>query len=235
MRHPPLLTRTLTTADVPPTGASATRRALCVKAFAVAAGGWGGWLLPASTALAEEAEALFWHQLAQGTCVVLMRHALTEPGSGDPAGFDLRNCTSQRNLSDVGRRQARDWGAAFVQHRVALSEVRTSDWCRCKDTARLAFGRYRVWSPLNSFFEAAATDTLARTQTADVTRFIDSLRTPRNTVLVTHQVNITALTGVVPGMGEMLLVRPPHASGGTAEATPPAPRYAVVARLALPS
>jgi phosphohistidine phosphatase SixA len=235
MHHAQLLTRTLTATGAPADGSATTRRALCLKALAVAAGTWGGWLIPATPAWAAEPEAHFWQQLDQGACVVLMRHALTDPGTGDPAGFDLKNCATQRNLNEAGRRQARDWGAAFVQHRVALSEVRTSGWCRCKDTARLAFGRYRVWSPLNSFFEDPATGTLARTQTADVVRFIESLRTPRNTVLVTHQVNITALTGETPAMGEMLLVRPSHTPSPGAPGGPHTPPYPVVARLSLPS
>ncbi len=233
--HPPFpSTRSEPSPDMLPASVHATRRALCLQALAAAAGSCGGWLAPA-VAMAQSSDTQFWQQLDQGACVVLMRHTQTEPGTGDPLGFDLKNCATQRNLSDIGRRQARDWGAAFVQHRVALSEVRTSAWCRCKDTARLAFGRYRVWSPLNSLVEDPATDTLARTQTADVVRFIESLRTPRNTVLVTHQVNITALTGETPAMAELLLVRPQHPSAPAAKTAPLPPRYTVVARQSLPS
>ncbi len=137
--------------------------------------------------------------------MVLVRHAQTEPGTGDPPELDLRRCDTQRNLSEAGRAQARAWGARFVQEQVKVAEVRSSAWCRCQDTARLAFGRVRVWSPLNSFFEASER---GPGQTSDVVRLIQAHRAQRNLVLVTHQINITALTGVVPAMGGMLLVRP---------------------------
>lgn len=174
---------------------------------------------------AERAERAFWDLLAEGGCVVLMRHTQTEPGAGDPPEFDLRRCDTQRNLSDVGRAQARDWGARFVQAHVKLADVRSSAWCRCQDTARLAFGRVRVWSPLNSFFEDPER---AQVQTVDAIRLIQAHRSARNLVLVTHQVNISALTHAVPAMGDMLLVRP-------LPTTPPVGTpYPVLARLTAP-
>ena len=95
----------------------------------------------------------FWDLLRAGGCVVLMRHAVTVAGVGDPPGFRLDDCSSQRNLSDAGRQQARALGEAFQRERVQLAEVRSSAWCRCVDTAQLAFGRHTVWAPLNSFFQ----------------------------------------------------------------------------------
>lgn len=215
-----------------------SRRALGRQVLAwsaTAAGLWGALPLamaqteppPTERVRTEQAQATFWAELAQGGCVVLMRHTVTDAGTGDPADFDLNECSTQRNLSDPGKAQARAWGNQFVEHLVKVAEVRTSEWCRCKDTARLAFGRYRVWSPLNSFFASHA----GAGQTQDVVRFIESSRTPRNTVLVTHQVNITALTGANPAMGEMLLIRPHTRTQPAAGAnSPPTEPYPVLAR-----
>jgi phosphohistidine phosphatase SixA len=146
----------------------------------------------------------FWRLLREGGCVVLMRHAQTVPGVGDPPGWRLGQCSSQRNLSEAGREQARRVGAAFQREGVRVDEVRSSAWCRCTDTADLAFGRHTVWEPLNSFF-----------QSGGGSQQIQALRTalpqwpgPGNLVLVTHQVNMSSLTGEYPSMGELFLTRP---------------------------
>lgn len=95
-----------------------------------------------------------WSSLTPGT-VVLFRHALA-PGGGDPAGFKLNDCASQRNLSADGRAQAMRMGDAFQRRGVEVSAVWSSQWCRTRDTADLAFPARRIDQPLfNSFFEAA--------------------------------------------------------------------------------
>ena len=145
----------------------------------------------------------FWDLLRAGGCVVLMRHAVTVAGVGDPPGFRLDDCSSQRNLSDAGRQQARALGEAFQRERVQLAEVRSSAWCRCVDTAQLAFGRHTVWAPLNSFFQVG--DRAA--QTRAVLQGVAGVKAPANWMLVTHQVNMTALTGVFPASGEVFVTR----------------------------
>lgn len=90
--------------------------------------------------------------LRQGGVAVLLRHAQTTPGTGDPAGLRLGDCATQRNLSDAGRRQARRIGAWFGERGLRPAAVRSSAWCRCIDTAMLAFGRSTPWPPLHSFF-----------------------------------------------------------------------------------
>ena len=184
-------------------------------------------VLPAaSNAAAADHEAAFWALLAEGGCVVLVHHALTEPGLRDPPEPDLRRCDTQLNLSAAGQAQARHLGARLVEHQVKLADVRSSAFCRCKDTARLAFGRVRVWSPLNPLPESAGQ---ASAQTADTARLIQAHRASRNLVLVTHQANIQALTGVLTAMGEMLLVRP------LASTTDRPIRYPVLASLQTPA
>lgn len=146
----------------------------------------------------------FWELLREGGCVVLMRHAQTDPGVGDPPNFKLGECSTQRNLSEAGREQSRRVGAAFLRERVKLDQVRSSAWCRCVDTAMLAFKQSTVWPPINSFFGAGGQDE----QTRAVLDAVASWQAPRNLMLVTHQVNVTALTGEFLAMGEVFVTRP---------------------------
>lgn len=152
-----------------------------------------------------------WEQLRTGGYVLLMRHAQTEAGVGDPPGFTLGDCRTQRNLSPEGKAQARRTGEAFRARGITLNEVRTSAWCRCLDTATLAFDNAVVWPALNSFFDAPERKNV---QTEQVKAFIGSVRPPANVMLVTHQVNITALTGEAVSSGEIFVVRSPAAPGG---------------------
>lgn len=151
------------------------------------------------------ADEAVWQSLSAGGLVVLIRHASTVPGVGDPPEFRLGDCTTQRNLSDAGRAEAERIGASFRARRIGVTAVRSSEWCRCRDTAERAFGTYRPWSALNSFFRDHGT---APRQRAEVLRAIRDHRGPGNLVLVTHQVNITDLTGVVPTSGELVVLRP---------------------------
>jgi len=162
-------------------------------------------LLLAVTGASANATAIaVWDALRAGGHTVLIRHATTVPGVGDPAGFRLDDCATQRNLSDAGREQARHLGVLFQNRKVLVAAVLSSRWCRGLDTARLAFGRVAPFPPLDSFFADRAT---AQQQNDSVGRKIASFRGPGNLVMVTHQVNITALTGVYPAQGEALVVR----------------------------
>jgi broad specificity phosphatase PhoE len=150
--------------------------------------------------------------LREGGCVLLLRHARTDPGVGDPPGFRLDACGTQRNLSAEGRAQAERLGATLREAGVAIGPVRSSRWCRCLDTARLAFGRAEPWPALDSFFDERS-DAGARTDA--VRRWALGVRGPDNVALVTHQVNVTALLGGWIEMGETIVLRP----GGDALAT----------------
>ena len=136
--------------------------------------------------------------LRAGGKVALIRHALA-PGTGDPPGLTLEDCATQRNLSEEGRPQAARLGEAFRAHGVAADRVLSSGWCRCLDTAVLAFGAAEAWAPLHSFFGDAGTGSA---QTAEVRAGVAAWAGPGALVLVTHQVDITALTGIVPDSGE---------------------------------
>ena len=157
-------------------------------------------LLPAQQVSAGQAG---WDALKNGTAFVIMRHALA-PGTGDPENFDVGKCDTQRNLSDQGRRQARETGKLFQTNGIAEAEVFTSAWCRCRDTARLlALGAVRTLEPLNSFFRR---QDRREAQTLALKDWLQARTRDKPLVLVTHQVNITALTGVFPKSGELILV-----------------------------
>ncbi len=164
-------------------------------------------------------DAYMWARLERGGYVIVMRHASTVAGIGDPPGFTLDDCATQRNLSAEGRAQAGRWRAAIGAHRVPIGDVFSSAWCRCVDTATLAFGTPetskassappKVWVALNSFFESAQNEAA---QTASVKIKLASLiqtnkKAGKNAVLVTHQVNVAALTGVSPRSGEAVVIQ----------------------------
>lgn len=153
-------------------------------------------------------EGAAWAALKQGGYVVLMRHAQTVPGTGDPPHFKLEDCATQRNLNDLGRSQSRAWGAAFRARGIPLDGVYSSQWCRCIDTANLAFNslaRVDTWPALNSHFDNPQTAALQRQQVLGGLGVRQ--RAGQSIVLVTHQVNITALTGEFVGMGEALVTK----------------------------
>jgi phosphohistidine phosphatase SixA len=145
-----------------------------------------------------------WQSLRAGEAVALIRHA-TAPGIGDPRNFEISDCATQRTLSDEGRAQARRIGDTFRARGVGEAAVFSSQWCRCLETARLlGFGPVEAVPALNSFFGEPAR---AEKQTAALRGFVVKLPPVRPSILVTHQVNITALTGVYPASGEIIIVQ----------------------------
>jgi broad specificity phosphatase PhoE len=146
--------------------------------------------------------------LKQGGHVILMRHAQTTPGAGDPPNFRLGDCATQRNLSEEGRADARRFGEALRRNGIAIGGVLSSAWCRCVDTARLALPEQAVAveESLNSFFQGGEAERRRSTQAARAK--IAAWSGPGNVLMVTHQVNITALTGRVPAQGAMLILKP---------------------------
>ncbi|MDZ7890973.1 MAG: histidine phosphatase family protein [Rhodoferax sp.] len=135
--------------------------------------------------------------------VVLIRHALA-PGGGDPAQFVLNDCSTQRNLNDEGRAQARRIGKFFRQLPVPVEAVWSSQWCRTRETANLAFPGKRVdQAAFNSFF---GEPDAAPAQTQAAAALLNAWNGKGLLVVVTHQVNITAITGVVSSSGEAVVL-----------------------------
>jgi phosphohistidine phosphatase SixA len=147
-----------------------------------------------------------WSELLQGRAVALMRHA-TAPGLGDPPGFRIGDCSTQRNLSQEGREQARRIGSFFRNKGVSQATVHSSQWCRCLETAKLLnVGPVKELPALNSFFQNPSSE---EKQTNEIRSFIMSLPAGKATIFVTHQVNITALTGIFPSSGEVMIIKTP--------------------------
>ena len=166
----------------------------------------------ASLALAVD-DAKLWAQLRHGGNVLLIRHASTLPGLGDPPGFKLDDCSTQRNLSEAGREEARRIGERLKRERIPIAQVYTSPWCRCRDTAMLAFGRAEDWAPLSSVFDLPDRD---REYTERVKKRIGTYSSrdlKGNVVMVTHNVNIASLTKLSVAPGEVVVVRPDGCCG----------------------
>lgn len=166
---------------------------------------WIILLAAMAAAMTAQASGAPWEALRAGGHIVMLRHAATEPGLGDPPQFTLGDCSTQRNLSEAGKRQARNIGQRFRQERVRIDAVLSSRWCRCLDTATLAFGNVTPDAALDSFF-GERRDNGAR-QTAEIKVRMRKFRGTGNLVMVTHQVNITAVTGIFPEPGEILVLR----------------------------
>ena len=148
------------------------------------------------------AEPDLWYELRNGG-IVLFRHALA-PGTGDPAGFALDDCSTQRNLDARGRADSKQIGAMFRNKAIPVAKVLTSQWCRCRETARLAFpGQVEDAPAFNSFFQNRSREAA---QTEEALELLKAWSGPGTLVVVTHQVNITALTGVFPASGEGIVV-----------------------------
>jgi broad specificity phosphatase PhoE len=146
-----------------------------------------------------------WSRLRRGGHVVLVRHAAA-PGTYDPPGFRLDDCSTQRNLSEVGRDQARRLGEAVRARGVKVARVRSSRWCRARDTASLAFGSYDPWPELDSFVGDDRRDLPRRS--ARIREAIAAWSGPHTLVLVSHQFVISELVGRAVGESEMIVLAP---------------------------
>lgn len=157
--------------------------------------------IPLSTR-ADEAVAT---ALKAGACVIAFRHALA-PGTFDPPEFRLGDCRTQRNLSDEGRAQARRIGAWFAQRGLAAAAVRSSPWCRCLDTAQLAFGRGEAWPALGS--PRGTEERTYADQIAALRQALARVPAGRFEAWVTHMFVLSDLVGTNTVSGEGLVLRP---------------------------
>jgi phosphohistidine phosphatase SixA len=145
--------------------------------------------------------------LSSSDYLLMMRHA-EAPGTGDPAGYSLDDCSTQRNLGERGRRQAVATGEWLRRQGISRAMVYSSPWCRCKDTAQgLNLGGYVVEPSLASFFDSPHR---AESQTQALSAFVAKAmvgKGPHAVILVTHHVNIREFVGENVGSGDMVLVR----------------------------
>lgn len=152
---------------------------------------------------AVQADEGLWQALQRGGQVILIRHTVTDPGVGDPPGMRLEDCATQRNLSPEGRAHARRIGEELRRRGIPIGRVLSSPWCRCVETAKLAFGGAELSEPLSNLFGRAEN---RERQVAGMRKLI--VGAAGNLVLVSHGSTISALTGVSPATGEMVVITP---------------------------
>lgn len=151
-------------------------------------------------------EEALWNELRTGGYVLLIRHA-DAPGTFDPPGFQLGVCSTQRNLSEEGRAQSKQLGELFRSKNVPIAQVFSSEWCRCVDTATLAFGAANVktWSAISS--PRGGDEKQARSNVEAVRQRIAQASLKTNMALVTHMFNIQDITGGGAAQGEIVVLR----------------------------
>ena len=142
-------------------------------------------------------------ELKKGGKLIFIRHAYA-PGGGDPENFDIDNCATQRNLNDSGRIQSKKIGDFFKKNNIPLGKVFSSEWCRCKDTASIAFKKFETKSFLNSFFSEQFAKN-KKNQINDFHKFIDEWDKNQNLIFITHYVVISEILNYAPSSGEIVV------------------------------
>ena len=141
--------------------------------------------------------------LKEGSKIIFIRHAIA-PGNGDPSNFDILDCATQRNLSKDGELQALKIGNFFKKNDIKIIEVLSSEWCRCKDTAKIAFGNYETKNFLNSFYDKRFSENKDK-QITDFQKFIKNWNKTGNLVFVTHYVVISEILDYPSSSGEIVI------------------------------
>ena len=145
-----------------------------------------------------------WKPAQDGDKIILIRHAKA-PGGGDPEGFEIKDCKTQRNLDEVGINQSKKIGKLFKEKKIKIDQVLSSQWCRCKDTAKYAFGNFKDFSALNSTYTPPY-DQNEKQQIKDLKNYVNKWKGKGgNLVLVTHYVIILAITGETASPGELVI------------------------------
>ena len=145
-----------------------------------------------------------WDFAQEGDKIILLRHSLA-PGGGDPPGFKIDDCKTQRNLNRKGINQSKKIGKLFKRNEVPVDQVLSSQWCRCIDTAKYAFGNYKEFTALNSTFQSPYNKNEPK-QLKELYNFVKKWDGKgKNLVLVTHYSIITAVTNAVPSSGEIVI------------------------------
>ena len=143
------------------------------------------------------------NELKRGGNIIFIRHAYA-PGGGDPKNFDINDCKTQRNLSNSGREQAKKIGSYFKERNIPIGKVYSSEWCRCKETASIAFNDFVTKSFLNSFFSSQFAKN-KDPQIKKLKNFIKDSNKNKNLVFVTHYVVISESLNYAPSSGEIVI------------------------------
>ena len=143
------------------------------------------------------------NQLEEGEKLIFIRHAYA-PGSGDPSNFNLNDCSTQRNLSKEGREQSKYIGNFFRENNIKIDKVLSSEWCRCKETAKIAFKDFSTNSFLNSFYSSKYAKNKNK-QIMALNNYIKKFKSDKNLILITHYVLISEVLNYAPSSGEIVV------------------------------
>ena len=143
------------------------------------------------------------NSLKEGKKLIFIRHAIA-PGNGDPNNFDISDCSTQRNLDKNGIKQSKKIGLFFKNNKIKIDKVLSSEWCRCKDTAKYAFNNFETFDALNSFYDDKFLK-FKNKQIKDLKAYIKNWDKEKNLILVTHYVVISETLNYTPGSGEIVI------------------------------
>ena len=141
--------------------------------------------------------------LKKGGNIIFIRHAIA-PGGGDPENIKVSDCSTQRNLDYQGIEQSKKMGLFFLKNNIPIDQVLSSEWCRCKDTAKFAFGNYKTFNALNSFFSAKFQKNKKK-QVKSLINFINKWDGKGNLILITHYVVILEIINKTVLSGEIVI------------------------------
>ena len=141
--------------------------------------------------------------LKEGKKLVFIRHAIA-PGNGDPNNFDINDCSTQRNLDENGIEESKKIGLFFKNNKIKIDKVLSSQWCRCKDTAKYAFKNFEIFDALNSFYDEKFAENETK-QIKDLKNYIKNWDSDENLVLVTHFVVISSILNIGASSGEIII------------------------------
>ena len=141
--------------------------------------------------------------MKEGGKLIFIRHAYA-PGSGDPNNFNLNDCLTQRNLSEEGKEQAKSIGKFFIKNEIKIDKVLSSEWCRCKETARIAFKNFSTNNFLNSFYSSKYAKNKDK-QIKLLKNYVKKFESDKNLILITHYVLIFEVLNYAPSSGEIVV------------------------------
>ena len=141
--------------------------------------------------------------LKNGNKLVFIRHSYA-PGNGDPANFKLYDCSTQRNLNQEGITQSKKIGQLFYKNKIQIDKILSSEWCRCKDTAKFAFNKYTTFEALNSFYDPKFEKNKDK-QIRELKNYILNWNNKKNLILITHSVVISEIFNISADSGEIII------------------------------
>ena len=143
------------------------------------------------------------NSLKEGKKLIFIRHAIA-PGNGDPDNFNIKDCSTQRNLDKKGINQSKKIGLFFKSNKIKIDKVLSSEWCRCTDTAKYAFENFETFDALNSFYDERFSANETK-QINDLKQYIKNWKSDKNLVFVTHYVVISSIFNTGTSSGEIIV------------------------------